>query len=697
MDPLEQIFGPQGTFANRLPHYEFRPQQLEMARAVLRAIQDERHVVIEAGTGVGKSFGYLVPAILAAVDETLPRRVIVSTHTINLQDQLVRKDLPFLQRTLPFEFSAVLVKGRGNYVSLRRLQLAYESRDLLFGEPDARRQIEEIERWVHQDEEGSLSTLSFTPLATVWEEVKSEADNCLGAKCPFYERCFYFRARRRAQHAQLVIANHSLYFTDLQLRRVGASLLPDHHVVIFDEAHMLEQTAAKHFGMELTSRQFTYNLRRLFHPTRRTGLLVAFANRARLSARAGRDVQKLVEETTADVDQFFEQLRSWLQTNAATNGRVKRPPARFIECPLLGQMQRLKHAIEKLLGAGRPKSGETACGPDGAGTPDQKGADDHRLDALAQEVRAVSSRLVSLSDLLQAWLEQSADDQVYWVEQTGRRQPRLTLRSAPVRVGELLRGELFDSVETCVLASATLAVGRGDFRFFMAQVGLEDHPRCGTLQLGSPFRYEDQATVHIVEDMPEPNDHPAYEAAVAEAIRHYVRRSNERALVLFTSYQTMHEVARRVERWLTEQGIELLMQGEAMPRHRLLESFRQAKRAVLFGTDSFWQGIDLPGSALENVIITRLPFRVPDDPWLEARLEALRQEGRNPFFEYQVPQAILKFRQGFGRLIRSGTDRGMVVILDRRILTKPYGRLFLNSLPKCPVVVERMAQLRGLR
>ncbi len=686
MHRLEEIFGPQGILARHLPSYDLRPQQLQMAKAVLQAIVEGRHLVVEAGTGVGKSFAYLVPAILAATDRPVGHNVVVATHTLNLQDQLIRKDIPFLQRVLPVAFTAVLAKGRANYVSLRRLELAYRSRVSLFHADEAAEQIAAIYQWALESQEGSLSELPFTPMPVVWDEVKSEADNCMGSNCRFYERCFYFRARRRIQQAKLVIANHSLYFVDMQLRRVGGALLPDHDVAIFDEAHMLEHVAVQHYGVELTAHQFVYNLRRIFNPDRDRGLAIAGR---RYDQQQSRRVQELVQQALSDVTAFFEQhLPAWLQAHNAGRKRVRHPPARSIECALPSVMARLKRAVELLARKASPHEST------GSGKPANRKSDED-AEAWAQEIRAAVNRLVTLSELLQSWLQQSEGDRVYWVEsKSGRGRDRLVLRAAPIRVSDMLRNDLFDSVDTCVLTSATIAVGQGDFSFFERQIGLDGHPRRRTLQLGSPFRYEEQVTIHVVEDMPDPNDHPAYEAALAEAISHFAQRTGGRALVLFTAYRTMHDVASRIRPWAQKHEIQLLIQGESMPRHRLLEQFKAGTKAVLFGTDSFWQGIDVPGPALENVIITRLPFRVPDDPWLEAHLEALRSEGQNAFTAYQVPQAILKFRQGFGRLIRSSSDRGIVVILDRRIVTKWYGKLFLDSIPKCPIVVERLADLR---
>lgn len=660
----EQLLGPDGHIARRLPGYELRPQQLEMARAVHAAFQNREHLLVEAGTGVGKSFAYLVPAILASTAEGDRRRVIISTHTINLQEQLVNKDIPFLQSVLPIEFTAVLAKGRSNYVSLRRLHVAHESKKELFRTPQELEQLEQLYRWASETTDGSLSDLSFTPLPQVWSEVRSESDNCMGSSCPFYDECFYYRARRRLVNANIIVANHALFFVDLGLRQTGAAVLPSYDSVVLDEAHTVEEVASRHFGSEISSGQFDYNLRRLYNPRGDKGLL-------KLLPRQETEILKsAVKQALSKLDGFLVQLEQWLEKNAEQSGRVRQPPRIATDLP--EELVRLAVAVRQAL-----RNSETRL-------PKEK----------EQELEATADRLVALADGLRAWLNQTEVDHVYWVETESKaRSLRIKLCSAPIDTGPTLRTLLFDEVDSAILTSATLCVGKGNFDFIKSRLGLSDHPRCRELQLGSPFRYDEQVTLYIVEDMPEPNDRERYEPALARALRVYLKRTQGHALVLFTSYQTMQSVARQLRRWLKNQGLRLLVQGENMPRWKLLETFKSTPNAVLFGTESFWQGIDVPGPALQNVIITRLPFRVPDHPLIQARIEHILELGGNPFLEYQVPEAILRFKQGFGRLIRTKTDRGIIVILDSRVLTRSYGRLFLDSLPDCPRVIERLAEL----
>ena len=699
---LDEVLGPKGLIARRLRDYEARPQQLAMARAVDEAIRQEHHLVVEAGTGVGKSFAYLVPAILAATDPLRPRKVIVSTHTITLQEQLVHKDIPFLQATLPTEFTAVLAKGRSNYLSKRRLDIAYRERSQLLNSPVEHEHIERIYDWARETADGSLSELPFSPLPSVWNELKSEADNCMGTSCPRYEECFFFAARRRIHHAQLIVVNHSLYFVDLVLRQAGASILPDHSVVIFDEAHTLEDVASRHLGVEITSGQLEYNLKRLYNPHTERGIVTLVAalrlGLARNQAELGRLCEKLaraISDAIPETKQFFDGLVQWASANAALNRRLRNPPpVAFSAATTLRNVSRVASRIADVISA----TGETRENqPKASSKRRHKHASNsshHSTQGIAQELSALADRLRTLVEGITSWLEQRKEDLVYWIEVDSSKMDRVSLYAAPIDVGAYLKESLYESVATCVLTSATLAVGRGDFAFLRRQLGLEDGIPCRTLQLGSPFRYEEQAEVHIVEDMPDPTDSPAYEVALAEAIRHYVQQTRGDALVLFTSHRTMLDVAERVRKPLESLGLPLLVQGQSGPRSRILEAFRQTRHSVLFGTDSFWQGVDVPGDALRNVIITRLPFRVPDHPLLEARLEYLRVQGKNPFLEYQVPQAILRFKQGFGRLIRTHTDRGLVVILDCRVLKRPYGRLFLESLPPCRRVISRLPRLR---
>ncbi|MCA9310941.1 MAG: DEAD/DEAH box helicase family protein [Phycisphaerales bacterium] len=746
MSRMTDILGPEGLVARALgDRFEHRDEQIRVADAIADALHARAHLLVEAGTGTGKSFAYLAPAMRRCLDHA--ETVVAVTNTISLQEQLVAKDIPLLAALLnPADGSAddpaddnapdpanarasrgvpprsdqqpshqplhpsdpafdpndlidptddadgirlddhnipdtpdkptpaiipCLVKGRGNYLSIRRLELASRRQDKLFPDRASVDTLHDIEAWAYETTDGTLATLPQLERPAVWDRVQSDAGNCMGRRCHNYDRCFYQAARRRMERADLLICNHALFFSDLALRANDVGFLPKYDHVILDEAHHVEDIAGEHFGLSITEAS-TFHLLGLLHNTRRQSGFLATLDVVDDAVPLVDRTIHLVMEASELAKDFFAALTDHVRQSRAAGSALGGPASAeeattaTVTAPGVAPLNMAAH-LHRV----------------GVALKELRGCCRHEEDRY--ELASYADRALTIAQTAESLVNLELPGCAYWVESS--RSGRVAFACAPVEVAPILEKELFGREHSVILTSATLTISRDPdtaFDHCRSRLGC---PHAAARLLGSPFDHAAQVELHIERDMPDPRE-ASYTQALVERIGSHIRETDGGAFVLFTSFRLMHKVADLLHDQLAAMHMPVWVHGRDGSRSHILEGFRQDERSVLFGTSSFWQGVDVRGRGLRNVIITRLPFDPPDRPIVQARTEFIRERGGNPFMEDALPRAIIRFKQGFGRLIRSATDSGRVVVLDPRIVTRFYGRRFLAALPESIRIID---------
>jgi ATP-dependent DNA helicase DinG len=658
-----------------LPNFEERDGQLTMIQSVSDAFNKDTIALIEAGTGIGKSIAYLIPSIEWSIENR--ERVIISTNTINLQEQLLYKDIPDLESLFEDRFSYILMKGRGNYVCLNRVSEAKQ--DLFsFIDDEEEEQFQAIFEWIERTEDGSLSDLTFVPKRSLWEKINSQTETCLGGDCDFFAECFINKVKRRAVASNIVVTNHHYLLADASLGSAGNSILPSFDRVIFDEAHNLEDSATSFFTRRITRSRMLGLLNRLYTGGRKKRGYIVYLRRREASvpeAMLG-GIQNVVSGLKHTASDMFETIKEFI---TALNLSLNEDSQRVIEISheITDHPQWESMVVKKIGIFYNGCASLSSILFDLKSTLDKAGQE-----RFGKQIEGFISRMIETVEILDVFLKDNEAEWVRWIEDRNE----IAIVAAPIDVGDAINELIFKRVKSAILTSATLTVN-GSFDFIKGRLHLDDpdlkdpdHPdRRISVTIESPFQWDKQMRILIPTDVVEPV-HPEYNRVLSEHILHILLKSDGKAFVLFTSYRVMDDVYSRIKDSLLEKGLVSLKQGDDS-RRNLLERFKFDIRSILFGTESFWEGVDAPGPTLQCVIITKLPFKVPTEPIVKARIKHIQASGKNSFLEYSLPLAVIKLRQGVGRLIRNTRDKGIVAILDIRVLLKSYGRVFLDSLP----------------
>ena len=693
---------PGGPISNVLKEsYEFRKEQIIALDQISTSFNNNTVELIEAGTGTGKTFSYLIPSILWAIKNN--ERVVVSTNTINLQEQLIGKDIPILVEAVSEQFKYSLVKGMRNYLCLLRMETLTDGQKDLFDEEELG-EINDLIAWSKVTDEGSLSDLNFTPSEEVWDKISAENDSCIRAKCPYYSECFFFKHRREIASSQLLIVNHHLFFSDLAIKIATeddqSGVLPPYRRAIFDEAHNIVDTASSHFSSSVSKYGLLRTVKRLKNRGKRgeiKGLVYYCASTAMKLSEKRKNVDLInflykaeevvsprVDHIVSLINESFDLLREFIIFTKDSEGKSGKDFNIRITEDILSktQWETAKLKFNDLKAAIRDLIDEIQHLVEMI----EQSEDKTEILKILVEFRSIVNKLHYYTEVIDAFFSERDDLNVKWIDFKTRNENFFsTVGVSPIDISDHLKKKLYKNLDMAILTSATLAIDKS-FEFNKSQMGLDELTSVNELLVSSPFNFKEQALLCIPTDVPEPYAKD-YSQKISQYLKELLLITNGSALLLFTSYELLNTVHSNLKEELLNTDMNVLIQGTE-PRNKLINKFKRIKNSVLFATDSFWEGIDVTGDSLKLVVIMRLPFKVPTNPIFEARAEYLENQGINSFLEYFVPHAVIRFKQGFGRLIRSKTDKGVVVVLDKRIVTKSYGRYFLNSLPDCNVVSE---------